>query len=331
MNGVLEGHRQKHETQPVRGAPKYFIDTMKKRVKLLARSVVFPYSLTFLMVASAALAQTQPSAPQTPPASTTQTPNPAAAPPPPLPPDEYKNLSDISVELYYWKQTSHPIMRPGKANVDGDSATVGSSIDFSGSNKPAYGILVTSPAGRANLLEFEYFQTSQQGNTVAPINLYLFGQPYGMGDVISTNAKIQHARATWNYLTYPDPAGARKFRFRTLWGIEWTQMTARFDAPADPYAAPVQDSRSIIFPSLGVAAEYHFSKKVSFDAKIEGFAWPHKAEQADAEARFLFRVYKQLDLVAAYRGFFFKTNPEKDYYLQGLLRGPYAGLRWTFK
>ncbi len=315
---------------------------MRERVKLLARSVVFPFILTFLMAASAALAQTQPPAPQTPapqtpapqepPASTTtQTPNPAAAPPPPLPPDEYKNFSDISVELYLWKQTSHPIMRPGQNNIDGDSATLGSSVNLQGPNKLADGIVITAPAGRANLLEFEYFQTTQQGNETLPINTILFGQSYNQNDVLGSAVKIQHARATWNYLTYPDPAGARKFRFRTLWGIEWTQITPRFDAPADLTAAPVQGSRSVIFPSLGAGVEYHFSKRIVFDAKAEGFAFPHRAAQADGEARMMVRLYRQLDLVAGYKGFYFKTNPQLDYYLRAVLQGPYGGVRWTFR
>lgn len=283
------------------------------------------------MASTAVLAQTQTPPAQTPPSTTTQTPNPAAAPPPPLPPDSYGNLSDISVELYYWKQTSHPVLRPGAANADGDSATLGSSIDLQGPSKPAYGVLVTTPAGRANLLEFEYFQTAQQGNETAPINLTLFGQSYSQGDAIASATKIQYARVDWSYLTYPDPPAAHKFRFRTLWGFEWTQMTARFDAPADLNAAPVADSRSVLFPTFGVAAEYHITKRIQFEIRAEGFAWPHKAVQADGEAKLTARLYRQLDLVIGEKAFHFKTNPEKDYFLKATLLGPYAGLRWTFK
>ena len=299
-------------------------------MKLLPRSV-FPFILT--MLATVALAQTP--APQTPapdPSKTpTQVPNPAAAPPPPLPADEYKNLSDISLELYYWKPSSAPQMRPGQTNIDGDSKTLYSGLNFQGSTKAAEGVVVTAPAGRANQLEFEYFQTQQQGNEIAPVNLTLFGQAYASGDVIASSTKIQHARVTWKYLTYPDPAGARKFRLRTLWGFEWTQITARFDAPSDLNAAPVQGSRSIIFPTLGVGGEYHFTKKIYLEGKAEGFAWPHKAVQYDAELRLLIRLYRQLDLIGGYKDFHFKTNPMKDYYLQDTLKGPYAGLRWTLK
>jgi len=285
------------------------------------------------MMATAALAQTP--APQTPPPdpskTPTQVPNPAAAPPPPLPPDEYKNLSDVSLELYYWKPSSAPQMRPGQGNIDGDSSTLYSGINLQGSTKAAEGVVVTIPAGRANQLEFEYFQTQQQGNEIANLNLTLFGQAFAQGDVIASESKIQHARVTWKYLTYPDPAGTHKFRLRTLWGFEWTQMTARFDSPNDVNAAPVQDSRSIIFPSLGLGGEYHFTKRIYIDGKAEGFAWPHKAVQTDGEIRLIARLYKQLDLVASYREFHFKTNPLKDYYLRDTLKGPYAGLRWTFK
>jgi hypothetical protein len=286
-----------------------------------------------------ALAQTPPTAqtpspqtaqpPQTP--STTQTPNPASAPPPPLPPDEYKNLSEISVELYYWMQTSHPQMRPGKANIDGDSPTLGSGINLLGPSKGAEGILVSAPAGRANHLEFEYFQEKQSGNEIAPINLILFGQGFLQGDLLASTTKIQHARVSWSYLTYPDPPGIHKFRFRTLYGVEYTSMTARFDAPADLNAAPIEASRSIIFPTFGASVEYHFSKRALIEAKAEGFAWPHKAVQGDADARIALKLFKQLDLVLGGRYFYFKTNPEKDYYLKSSMFGPYGGLRWTFK
>lgn len=270
--------------------------------------------------------------PPPPPATTTQVPSPAAAaPPPPLPPDEYKNLSDISVELYYWLPQYHPVMRPGETNVDGDNTTLYSGIDLLGPNKAGQGILVTSPAGRANRLEFEYFQIKQQGNEVAPLALTLFGQPYSAADVLASATTIQHARVTWSYLTYPDPPGAHRFRFRTLYGFEYTQITARFDAPADLNAAPVQGTRSVIFPSLGVGAEYHISKRLFVDSKFEGFAWPHKAVQADADLRIALRVYRQLDLVVGGRDFYFKTNPEKDYFLKANMWGPYGALRWTFK
>lgn len=268
---------------------------------------------------------------QTPPASTTtQTPNPSA-PPPPRPPDEYKNLSDITVELYYWMPTSHPVMRPGETNVDNDTATQGSGVDFNLAKKYADGIVVTSPAGRANLLEFTYFQTKQQGNEFPPIAEVLFGQPFAAGDQLVTSTEIQHARVTWSYLTYPDPPGVHRFRFRTLYGFEWTQMTANFNAPLDLNASPITGSRSVIFPSLGFGMEYHVSKRLYFEMRAEGFAWPHKAVQTDGEIKGTYRIYRQLDLVAGYKAFHFKTSPEDDYYLKATLLGPYAALRWTFK
>jgi hypothetical protein len=285
------------------------------------------------------MAQTAPPSPQTPapqaPApqtapTITQT-NPASAPPPPRPPDEYKNLSDITVELYYFQPTSHPVMRPGETNADNDTATQQSGVDFKLAKKYADGIVVTAPAGRANLLEFTYFQTKQQGNEFPPLAVVLFGQPYAAADQLVTSTEIQHARVTWSYLTYPDPPGAHKFRFRTLYGFEWTQMTANFNAPLDLNAAPVTGSRSVIFPSLGLLGEYHISKRLYIEARAEGFAWPHKAVQTDGEAKLSYRIYRQLDLVAGYKAFHFKTNPEKDYYLKATLLGPYAALRWTFK
>jgi hypothetical protein len=289
-------------------------------VKSPVRSVILLLCLSILIVSA-----------QTPPSTTTQTPNPASAPPPPRPPDEYKNLSEISVELYYWLPKWTSSMRPGKTNVDGDSATLGSGVDFGGKAKAAEGILVTTPAGRANLLEFTYFRTKQAGNETAPTALILFGQPFNAQDVLGSATNIQHAKVTWNYLTYPDPPGVHRFRFRTLWGVSYTSMTARFDAPADIYASPVQGSRSIIFPSLGAGMEYHISKHLYFEARGSGFAWPHKAMQGDGEAKLSVRIGKQLDIVAGGREFYFRTNPQKDYYLKANMWGPYGGLRWTFK
>jgi hypothetical protein len=280
--------------------------------------------LSILVSAPHVLAQTAPS-------TTTQTPNPAAAPPPPLPPDEYKNLSDITVELFYWQQKAHPVMRPGKANVDGDNANLGSGIDLLGKSKAAEGVLITTPAGRANLLEFTYFRTKQSGNETSPIALVLFGQPFSAGDAFGSTTSLQHARVSWSYLTYPDPPGVHKFRFRTLYGIEYTSITARFDAPFDVYATPIQGTRTIIFPSFGIGMEYHFSKHFYFDAKAEGFAWPKKAIQGDGDAKLSYRLFKQLDVVVGAKDFYFKTNPQKDYFLKANMFGPYGGLRWTFK
>ena len=302
---------------------------MRERVKLPVRSVVFPLILSITV-----LAQTPQTAPPATPASTstqTQTPNPATAPPPPLPPDEYKNLSDISIELFYWMDNSHAYMRPGAQNVDGDSATLGSGLAFGGKSKAAEGIVVTTPAGRANQLEFTYFRVKQDGNETSPIALILFGQPFQPGDVFGSLTNIQHVKLTWNYLTYPDPPGVHKFRFRTIYGIQYTWMTARFDAPADLYASPIEGTRSLIFPSLGAGVEYHISKHLFFEAKATGFAWPHKAMQGDGEAKLSLRVFRQMDIEVGGREFYFRTNPQKDYYLRANLWGPYAGVRWTFK
>jgi hypothetical protein len=80
-----------------------------------------------------------------------------------------------------------------------------------------------------------------------------------------------------------------------------------------------------------VAGEYYITKKIKVEARAMGFAWPHKAVQTDGEVKLTARIYKQLDIVLAYKAFHFKTNPQKDYYLKETMYGPYGGLRWTFK
>jgi hypothetical protein len=220
----------------------------------------------------------------------------------------------------------HPVILHGIANVDSTPVD----LHFPGNGKAAEGIVVTAPAGRANQLEFSYFTTKAQGNVVAATNLTEFSQGYAQGDAIALGYKIQNAKISWNYLTYPDPPGVNKFRFRTLWGLQYTTISAHFDAPLDVFAAPVQGSRSLILPAIGIGLEYHFAKNFYVEAKGSGFALPHHSASADGDAKLVVRFHR-LDVIAGAKELYFKTSPKKDYYFKANVLGPYAGLRWTFK
>jgi hypothetical protein len=214
--------------------------------------------------------------------------------------------------------------------VDRDSATQSSSFRFPGNGKPAEGVIITTPAGRGNQLEFTYFQTKAQGNVLAPVNTTLFTQFYPQSDIINGTYKIQHGKAVWNYLSYPDPPGTSKFRFRTMWGVSYTSINARFNTPQDYATSPVEGSRTLIYPSLGVGVEYHFSRNFYFEMRGSGFILPHKSAQGDGEAKISAR-FGRLDILVGGRDFYFKTSPNKDYYFKANMWGPYGGLRWTFK
>ena len=103
------------------------------------------------------------------------------------------------------------------------------------------------------------------------------------------------------------------------------------DAPLDigNTQLPAVGNRQIIYPVLGLGAEYIGSKHFYFDVRASGFALPHRAVTWDGEANAEVHT-RHIEIFAGYKAFHFKTTPQSDEYFAGTLRGPIGGLRWMF-
>jgi hypothetical protein len=267
------------------------------------------------------------------PADTPQTP--APSPPPatatPAPADTNKDEVDGTgwITLMYWLSAGSPELIGGKQST---AATSGAgNLGLPADNKRAPGISIAIPAGKFNRFEVSYFQTNGVGNSTSTQNLELLGQSIPANDYLAINYRVRNYKFTWNYLTWPSPPENSKFRVKTLWEVQYTNISASVDAPFETSAlfTPAIGSKHIIFPTFGLGFEYVPTKRFRIEGRGSGFGFPHKAEQWESEINAVGRV-GHFEIFAGEKIFHFKTSPNSDNYFEGTLKGPYAGLRFVF-
>jgi hypothetical protein len=254
-----------------------------------------------------------------------QTPSPTVAPPE-IAKDDPDN--GAFADGFYWLSSGTPNLRGGKKSANPAAQSVALPAD----DKKTKGFTAALPAGKFNRLEVSYFQAYGVGDSgPAPIDLSPFGVPITQGDELFNSFQIRNVSIVWNYLTFPSPPEDSKFRIKTLWGVQYTHVEGVINAPVEIGNAqlPAVGTRQIIYPVLGLAAEYIGSKHFYMNARVTGFALLHRADYWDAEANAVVHSL-HIELFAGYKIFHFKTTPNNDEYFTGTLRGPIGGVRWVF-
>lgn len=214
--------------------------------------------------------------------------------------------------------------------------TAPSRLELAGGTKASPGGEFGVAAGLHNSLRFTYFNTKRSGSTIAPNDLVLFAQSYAKGDVLTTNAKLSDYKLSYEYLTWPYPVGARNFRLKTLWQVQYVTMRTTFDAPirsSTPDSAgnyisyAALGSKSYITPSFGLGVHEYVKRNLHLEANISAFMWPHSFYIVDADASIGYRI-SHVDLRGGAKYFKFRTSPNSDYFFAGNPVGFFVGLRW---
>jgi hypothetical protein len=283
--------------------------------------------LVFRGVESHARAQSAPA----PSAQTTgQTPQPSPAPAPVT--EQVSDGDKLSVTLLYWVNTGTPQMKGGKANTN----TNPTNLPLDRKNKPAPGAEIVVPAGKHSSVRVSYFRLQGSGNTTATQALTVFGTDYTAGDYLATSFSLQHVKLSFDYLSWPFPVKSSRFRFKTLWEVQYTNIKVAVDAPlnhgetdasGNPITTSGTGSHWFIYPSFGVGGDYLVSKNFRFEARASGFAFPHRSTVWDLDASANYR-FGSFELQGGARAFHFKTSPQKVEYIAGTIPGAYVGLRY---
>lgn len=252
-----------------------------------------------------------------------QTPAPAPANPKPAQTDASSSREDgLSIELDGWLPHANPVLRGGVADTNDDPGN----LNLAGHVDVSPGVTVSFPAGRGSRLQVSYFQVQGNAHPTATQDLALFNQPFAAGDALVAGYKLQNAKISWNYLTYPNPPNS-KLRIKTLWEVQYTTMSSKIDAPADENATRATGTKSIIFPTFGLGVDYHATRNVRLEAHASGFALLHRADIYDAEASAVIRM-GPIDAHIGAKVFHFKTSPKGDEYYAATVWGPYVGFEW---
>ncbi len=270
---------------------------------------------------------------------------PQPAPPPPLPgttgkapppmptvdktPSPYDSSDGVfSIAPFYWVNTADPQMRTGKA---ADPRSAGTNFDFPGKNKYSYGGTVGIPAGKDNTIRVSYFRMQGSGSTTSTKPLNFFGTTYDAGTYLNPHYTMENLKVSLDYTSWPFPLKARRFRFKTLWEIQYVTFKSTVSAPALEAAnsslSPAKKNNWFFYPSFGVGMGYSLSKHARFEARISAFAWPHHATLWDSEALLAYRM-GPLEIFGGGKAFHFKTSPQQEEYVSATPYGGMIGIRW---
>jgi hypothetical protein len=271
-----------------------------------------------------ALAQQQPPAPSPPPAAPGVS---QVTQPPPLPPKPPEVLRQdegiISLEPFGWLPVGHPSFNKGQ----GTTASEASNATLQGRSKAAWGGSLRVPAGAHNAVRLSYFDTHAAGNFTAGADLNLWSSGYNAGDYISTQYRLRSFSLSYDFLTWPYPVRNRRFRLKTLWQFQYASIKSTFDAPlSTSQSAPGTGSKSIFLPGLGLGVTEYLSDNFRVEALGSGFGIPGHAAIGDGEADIAYK-FGRLELRAGGKLYYFKTSPQADFYMKGLLAGGFVGLR----
>jgi hypothetical protein len=251
--------------------------------------------------------------------------------------EHYPDDGDFSLQVFYWYSLQNFNLRGGAANtVTGSSPD----LNFQSVYDRTPGAEVSVPLGH-NFLRLSYFQIAGEGHTIAPANLTLFSQAYNPGDYLNTTNKIQNAKLSFDFMSFPFPAKSTGIRIRTLWEMQYTDVKGFIDAPLKPYplnsaGAPitttyaVNGGYSIIYPSFGIGIEDALSKNLLIEANASAFWFPHRSDIWDAAADLKYSL-GPIELAVGMKGFHLKTSPRNVQYYVGTFDGAYVSLAWHFR
>jgi hypothetical protein len=256
-----------------------------------------------------------------------QEPAQAPAAPSPVKPQEPENIERMmSISLYDWLPNGGPKFRGGAVPIGAPPHNLALPT------KPsrAYGAMLTIPMKGSTRLEVSYETLNDRGNAVAPTDLVIFGGTIPQNEPLAMDYSLRHIKGSWNYLTYPNPPQDAKFRIKTLWEVHYLRLYPTVIATVSGPDQPISAKRSILLPAAGLGLEYVASKHFRLELRGSGMGFPNHSALGDGEGSAVVRV-RRLEIFAGAKALYFRTSPKQETYINGLLWGPYGGLRWVFR
>lgn len=268
----------------------------------------------------------QPPPNQAPPPPSPTLPKPPAPPPlPPRPPDvKMPDEGTISVGVSGWILTGQPIFDSGTLSASSET----SHLRMPGKPGLGRGANLSLPAGGHNALKISYFDTKADGTFTVPIPLNFWSIPFSPGDVTSTYYRIESFKVSYEFVSWPFPIGSRRIRVKTLYQAQLVRMSTDFTSPLSVTAtSPGAGSKTVILPTLGMGISDYISRYLRFDANASGFEIPHHGAIGDVNASISYRISK-FEVQGGARLYYFKTSTNSDFYMKGLMGGPFVGVKF---
>jgi hypothetical protein len=282
--------------------------------------------------------------PVPPPAEEQPTPKSVIAQPPPPPPKvpdvRRPGESGFWVGVEGWFPTQQPNQFGGRQNTITTNST---HLPFEGKPKYAQTVEAGLAVGLHNTLKFTFTNFRAAGDFTTPVIVSAFGQTYSGGTYLSTNYHVQQGKLSYEFLTWPYPVGSKKFRLKTLWQVQYTNVSAVFDSPLnyfdsngnlilDSSGQPINlagaGTKHILSPEFGLGFVYYPSRHVRIEANGAGFGFPHRYSIWDGDFAISYRALSHFEIRGGARGLGFKTSTNSDYYIRGNFVAAFIGVRW---
>ncbi len=279
-----------------------------------------------------------PTAPETTPApAAAQTPEAAPTPAPSvLAPPKYtlntvNNGMGLSIEPILFQPYGHPMIHTGDYNNTG---TPGNLL-YPGNPDHSFTGNVVVPIGKGGDVRFSYFQTKITGGTTAAQNLNLFGSAVSVGDPLGTQAKVSSYKISYDFITYFWNRKGGDIRLKTLYEFQYLSLDnslADFQPQTDGTfnLNPIAATKTISVPTFGLGLDQTVSRHFRWEARGSGWALPHRSKIGDTEIDVAAR-FGYVELVAGARALYFRSSRRSDHFVDGLIYGPYVGLRLYWK
>lgn len=239
-----------------------------------------------------------------------------------------------------WLPSQTPVFNKGRNS----GITDNSYVVMQGTPKFGDGAEFGMAVGLHNMLKLSYFEVRQSGDYTAPVDTQVLNsQVYNTGTLVSTDTRVQNLKLSFDYLTWPYPVESRRFRLKTLWQVQYTSVTAGFDAPqlplfdsagnplvdasGNPISYATSGTKWFILPTFGLGATYYITRNIRFEASADGFAIPHHSTLYEGESTLNFRL-SHFEVRGGAKLFHYKTSPSQDFYLRGTMAGVFFGIRW---
>ena len=270
---------------------------------------------------------------QTAPAAQTSAPAPPTAPPAAVPaaatqPD-YPDRRTFTIGLLYWFPDNtlgtQPAINTGKTAVDFEG------LPNLGKPHNAPGVELSMPITRTGSIHVDGFLIKGTANQTATktTDLFASGVPFYSGDYLATQYQVKDLRIYLDDLLFPHKFPVSRFRLKSLWGLEWVGVHSNVTTPLAASPVIADDSRSIVLPTFGIAAEYALAPHLLLRVSGAGFGIPHHAVIGEAEGELSYRR-GSFEIVGGEKYLHFKSSPNKPSYLIGTFVGAFAGVRWHF-
>ncbi len=244
-----------------------------------------------------------------------------------------------SAGLIIWEPREHPIFNRGSASTFPQASLVTMQGTPNYSEGAEFGVAL----GLHNALRVSWFTARAAGDFTNATDLTLLNQTYTAGTYISTNYKVQNLKLSFEYLSWPYPVESRRFRLLTLWQLQYTSVTAAFDAPTlplvdssgnllvdangNPISYAGQETKWFIAPTLGLGAREYITKNLRLEMNASGFAVPHHWTIWDTDASLNYRI-GHIEIRAGVKGFHYKTSTGADFFLHNTMISPVLAVRW---